>query len=200
MLRPINDCLEAQLGQGFTSTSYLKLQDIDYTAGLALKMARAVAEGRQRHGSGQWCGKCFDLSRAYKQVGILPDHRHLSVIFYTDLEGHPKFLVANSLMFGATAAVYVFNRISRSLWYLFNKLLLIPCGVFCDDFPLFSPKGLAQDADESAGALLDLLGWRHARTGPKGLPFETKFQVLGCTIDLAAWAKGWKRLRTSLVV
>ena len=166
-MRPINDCLEAQLGQGFTSTSYLKLQDIDYTAGLALKMARAVAEGRQRHGSGQWCGKCFDLSRAYKQVGILPDHRHLSVIFYTDLEGHPKFLVANSLMFGATAAVYVFNRISRSLWYLFNKLLLIPCGVFCDDFPLFSPKGLAQDADEKRWRPAGSFGMEACPHGPK---------------------------------
>jgi len=189
-LRPIDDCLEAQLNQGFSSTSYLKLQDIDYIAGLALKVARAVAEGKQRHGSGQWCGKCLDLSKAYKQVGILPEHRHLSVIFYTDLEGRPKFFVANSLMFGATAAVYAFNRISRSLWYLFNKMLLIPCGVFYDDFPLFSPQELAADADESASALLDLLGWRHARTGPKGLPFETKFQVLGCAIDLSSLNQG----------
>ena len=189
-LRPIDDCLEAQLNQGFTSTSYLKLQDIDYIAGLALKVARAVAEGKQRHGSGQWCGKCLDLSKAYKQVGVLPEHRHLSVIFYTDLEGRPKFFVANSLMFGATAAVYAFNRISRSLWYLFNRMLLIPCGVFYDDFPLFSPQELAADADESASALLDLLGWRHARTGPKGLPFETKFQVLGCAIDLGSLTQG----------
>ena len=69
-------------------------------------------------------------------------------------------------------------------------MLLIPCGVFYDDFPLFSPQELAADADESASALLDLLGWRHARTGPKGLPFETKFQVLGCAIDLSSLNQG----------
>ena len=38
-LRPIDDCLEAQINQGFTSSSYLKLQDIDYIAGLALRVA-----------------------------------------------------------------------------------------------------------------------------------------------------------------
>ena len=38
-LRPIDDCLEAQLNQACTVTSYLKLQDIDYIAGLALHIA-----------------------------------------------------------------------------------------------------------------------------------------------------------------
>lgn len=80
-LRPIDDCLEAQSDHGFTSTSYLKLKDIDYLAGLALKVAHAVAEGKQRHGSGQWCGRCLDLNKAYQQVGVLPEHHHLSVIF-----------------------------------------------------------------------------------------------------------------------
>jgi len=29
-LRPIDDCLEAQINHAFTVSSYLKLQDIDY--------------------------------------------------------------------------------------------------------------------------------------------------------------------------
>ena len=49
---------------------------------------------------------------------------------------------------------------------------------------------LAADADESTSTLLDLLGWRHARTSPKGLPFETKFRVMGCTIDLGRLNRG----------
>ena len=63
-------------------------------------------------------------------------------------------------------------------------MLLLPCGVFYDDFPLFSPADLTASADESASALLDLLGWRHARTGPKGKPFEAVFHVLGCQLNL----------------
>ena len=117
-LRPIDDCLESQLNQAYTSTSYLKLQDIDFITGLALRVAEAVAGGRQRHGSGAWKGKCLDLSKAYKQMAIRPDHRYLAVLFFHGRDGSPKFYVANSLMFGATAAVYSFNRVSRSLWFL----------------------------------------------------------------------------------
>ena len=189
-LRPIDDCLESQLNQAYTSTSYLKLQDIDFITGLALRVAEAVAGGRQRHGSGAWKGKCLDLSKAYKQMAIRPDHRHLAVLFFHGRDGSPKFYVANSLMFGATAAVYSFNRVSRSLWFLFNRMLKIPSGVFYDDFPLFSPSELAENADSSASELLDLLGWRHARTGPKGLPFESQFQVLGCSLDFSRVPQG----------
>ena len=63
-------------------------------------------------------------------------------------------------MFGASAAVYSFNRVSRSLWCLLNKMLAIPCGVFYDGFPMFSPESQAEDADAAASQLLDLLGWR----------------------------------------
>ena len=115
----------------------------------------------------------ISLSKAYKQLGILPAHRHYGVIFFHDAAGNPKFYISNSLMFGATAAVYAFNRVSRSIWFLMNKMLVIPCGVFYDDFPLLSPCETASNADESASELLDLLGWRHARTGPKGLPFAS---------------------------
>lgn len=178
-LRPIDDCLAAQLNRGFTSTSYLKLQDIDYVVGLSMKIAEAVASGKQRHGSGKWLGKCLDLSKAYKQLAVHPSHRHLAVIFYHNGQNQPKFYIANAFMFGSTAAVYAFNRVSRSLWFLFNRILLIPCGYFYDDYPMFSPTELAEDADNSASELLDILGWRHARTGPKGQPFAESFNVLG---------------------
>ena len=183
-LWPTDDCLEAQLNFAYTSTSYLKLQDVDYISGLALRIASSVVGGKQKSGSGRWLGKCLDLSKAYKQMGVLPEHRYLSVIFFHDAAGKPRFYVSNSLMFGATAAVYSFNRVSRSLWFLLNRMLLVPCGVFYDDFPMFSPEELATDADESASELLDLKGWKHARTGPKSKPFESSFNVLGCSLKL----------------
>ena len=93
-------------------------------------------------------------------------------------------------MFGAAAAVYAFDRMSRSLWFLLNRMLLIPCGVFYDDFPMFSPSELAGDADSPASALLDVLGWRHARIGPKGKPFSDVFQFLGCQLGLRQSCQG----------
>ena len=55
---------------------------------------------------------------------------------------------------------------------------------------MFSPSELAEDSDASASVLLDLLGWRHARTGPKGKPFSSIFQVLGCQLDLGQLVHG----------
>ena len=189
-LRPIDDCLEAQLNFAYTSTSYLKLQDVDYIAGVALQLASLVSRGKPTFGKGSWTGKCLDLSKAYKQMGVVPNHRDLSVIYVRGPGNRPLFYVSNSLMFGATASVYAFNRASRSLWFLFNRMLHIPCGVFFDDFPMFSPAELSESADTSASELLDMLGWMHAKTGPKGKPFESSFDVLGCHLCLANLSKG----------
>ena len=152
-LRPIDDCLEAQLNFAYTSTSYLKLQDVDYIAGVALQLASLVSQGKPTFGKGSWTGKCLDLSKAYKQMGVVPNHRDLSVIYVRGPGNRPLFYVSNSLMFGATASVYAFNRASRSLWFLFNRMLHIPCGVFFDDFPMFSPAELSESADTSASEL-----------------------------------------------
>ena len=76
-------------------------------------------------------------------------------------------------------------------------MLLIPCGVFYDDFPMFSPSEIAEDAELAASALLDLLGCRHARTGPKGKPFSDNFQVLGCELDLRQVLDGKIVLKTN---
>ena len=82
---------------------------------------------------------CLDLRKAYQQMAVHPDHYHLTVLFFHGKDGSSKFYVANSQLFGATAALCSFNRVSCSLWFLFNRMLKIPCGVFYDEYPLFSP-------------------------------------------------------------
>ena len=125
----------------------------------------------------QWLGKTLDLSKAYKQLPILPEHRDLAVVFFRDRDRKPIFLIPNSLMFGSTAAVYVFNRVSRSL---INKYLHVHCAVYFDDYPM-SPACSSDSTDHVVSEFLDLLGWRHDRTGPKGRPFASSFDVLGLT-------------------
>ena len=56
--------------------------------------------------------------------------------------------------------------------------------------PFFLPAELAEDSDVSDSALLDILRWKHACTGPKGLPFSQRFQELGCTLDLSLVPRG----------
>ena len=135
-------------------------------------------------------GKCLDLSKAYKQLPVHPSHRDLAVIFYKSPEGRTVFHVTNSMFFGSSAAVFAFNRISRSLRFLLCKELLVPSSVFYDDFPLFSPEESADEADERASELLDLLGWRHAKTGPKAPSFQPDFVVLGMNLDLVSVPEG----------
>ena len=96
-LRPIDDGLEAQLNAAFSSTIRLDLQDADYVIASALHLGR--------YPDMQWLGKILDLSKAYKQLPILPEHRDLAVVFFRDRDGKPTFLIPNSLMFGSTAAV-----------------------------------------------------------------------------------------------
>ena len=180
-LRPIDDALESQLNTAFTATIRLDLQTSDYVAALALKVAEVANQPRSRHA--EWVGKCLDLSKAYKQMPLHPEHRDRAVVWYRGAEGEDKFYLCNSLLFGASASVFAFIRVSRSLSFLLNKVALIPSSVFFDDFPLFTPSSSGEEADQGASELLDLLGWRYAKSGKKGLPFSKAFDVLGlnCT-------------------
>ena len=144
----------------------------------------------------RWVGKCLDLSKAYKQLAVSERDRSMAVILIhataADGDLRARYYVSNSLMFGAAASVFAFNRVSRSLHFLFNRLLAVPRSVFYDDYPLLSPAHLAEGADRACSQLLDLLGWRHARTGDgdKGLEFSPKFDVLGMSVDLRLLRQG----------
>ena len=54
-LHPIGDCREVLINQGFTSSSYLKLQDIDYIAGMALCVPPLIAKWEQQVGDQLIC-------------------------------------------------------------------------------------------------------------------------------------------------
>ena len=60
----------------------------------------------------------------------------------------------------------------------------MPSAVYFDDYPMFSPKASAQETDSLVSDFLDLLGWKHDRTGPKGKPFDSSFDVFGLTMHL----------------
>ena len=100
-------------------------------------------------------------------------------------EGPPKFFVGNALVFGATSAVFSFNRVARSLWFLLSKLLQIPCGFFYDDYPMFCLDEEKKEVDQLVSDFLSLLGWDHATSGSKGLAFDKVFTVLGMQLDLS---------------
>ena len=88
-------------------------------------------------------------------------------------------------MFGSTAAVYAFNRLSKSLWHLQTCLLSIMGTVYYDDFPTLECQATSFSARECSESLLKMLGWQFAQEGRKALPFDKVFTVLGINMDLS---------------
>ncbi|OLP93607.1 hypothetical protein AK812_SmicGene24498 [Symbiodinium microadriaticum] len=184
-LRPIEDCCEAHLNEAYAATIKLRLQDADFFVAMALEVSRL--SGRSPKAARPWVAKCLDLAKAYKQLPVAGCHRDLAVIMVEEEDGSHSFYLSSSLMFGSTSAVFAFNRVSRSIWWLLTKVLHIPCSHFYDDFPMLVPEDMGSEADASASKFLSLLGWRHAKTGEggKGHPFMSKFDVLGLSADVA---------------
>ena len=186
-LRPIDDCAEAQLNDAYTSTIKLRMMDSDYVSALALRIAKLEADRAAKLGvePRAWVGKTLDLTKAYKQLPLERAHRDLCVILTQGPEGPPRFFIGNALVFGATSAVFSFNRVARSLWFLLSKLLQIPCGFFYDDYPMFCLDEEKDEVDKLVSEFLNLLGWDHATSGSKGLAFDKVFTVLGMQLDLS---------------
>ena len=149
---------------------------------IGCKLHHAVA-------SDQWMGRTLDLSRAYKQLGIDRKSRRLSVIGYQH-EGEWKYYLNHVLPFGATASVYSFNRVSKSLHHIICKLLFSLSTCFYDDFPTVSPKASSSILTKSLSAILNLLGWDHAQIGVKAIDFASDFAALGVSVSLKQLHKG----------
>lgn len=207
-VRLIDDALASGLNSAYGTSNKLTLFDIDTLAALTLQVAKAI---QQRSGSiacsegssfklnisGLWkqplrvLGRTLDLQSAYKQVGPCMDDIWNRVIMVFDpKESCPKYFVSSALMFGATAAVYAFNRISKSIWHILTHLLSLWMTVYYDDFPMVEPEETSSSAEECMAEILDILGWKFARSGSKAPPFATTFDVLGVTVDLLRLHEG----------
>ena len=185
--RPMNDGHESGLSSAYSQSIRLRLHDSDYFTAMSLKIS---SEAHARRDFFSWQGTCLDLSQAYKQLRI---SERISTV---NASGQVSFYVSCALMFGASASVFAFNRISRALHFLFTKMLHAPCTRFYDDYPMLSPAAVAKDTDTACARLLDLLGFRFARTGKgnKGLPFSEKFAILGMEADLSRLRQGTETL------
>ncbi|CAE7641384.1 unnamed protein product, partial [Symbiodinium microadriaticum] len=89
-VRPIDDCLEAQLNAAFSATIALQLHDSDYISSLALFVAERL-QGSKLGARARWLGKCLDLSKAYKQMAVHPRDRDLCVIMVQGKPFQPSF-------------------------------------------------------------------------------------------------------------
>ena len=201
-VRLIDDALASGLNSAYGTSNKLTLFDIDTLAAMIVQVAKAL---QQRSGqvksfegtafnlevSGFWqqpfrvLGRTLDLQSAYKQVGpCMEDVWNRVIMVFDPTNDCPKYFISSALMFGSTAAVYAFNRISRSIWHILTHLLSLWMTVYYDDFPMVEPEQTASSAERCMAEILDILGWKFARSGSKAPPFATAFDVLGVTVNL----------------
>eukprot|EP00435_Cladocopium_sp_Y103_P068987 s708_g32.t1 len=209
----IDDALASGLNSAFGTSNKLTLFDIDTLVAMVLQSARAIQmqsgsllspEGAKVDisVSSLWskplklCGRTLDLQSAYKPAGpYMDDLWNRIIMVYDPNTDCARYFVSSALMFGSTAAVYAFNRISRSLWHIMSQLLSLWMAVYHDDFPMVEPEETAESAEQCMAEILDILGWKFARSGHKAPPFAPAFDVLGVTVDLSGLHSGTLELR-----
>ena len=196
-VRIIDDLKASAVNQAFASSSYLDLQDTDFTVGLLRFISRSV----QGEGSvdipmqdetslrGRLCpemkhrppllGKTLDLSKAYRQVAIHPDSRKHAVFGFPGKEGSWQYYLACSLPFGASASVFGFNKIALAVLHILVVKFMAWATDFYDDYTLFEFQPAASLLDKIAMRLLSILGWSFAKEGKKFVPFGSTVVSLG---------------------
>ncbi|CAE7215912.1 gpt [Symbiodinium sp. CCMP2592] len=202
--RPIDDFKESAINSAYHAVDRLQLHDVDYFVSLIRFLANSVddsgavnvelSDGTVLSGavhsdfrSGRrWLGRCLDLEKAYKQVPILAAHLPLAVIMVWDPNtSRNRYFTTWSMPFGACAAVFGFNRISRSLLHLASHLCAVIGGVYFDDYPMIEPAESSRMCSLSVETLLDSLGWSYAVGDDKGQPFEETFNLLGMRLGVS---------------
>eukprot|EP00435_Cladocopium_sp_Y103_P042429 s357_g11.t1 len=204
-VRATDDGKRSALNLCYTTNFKLELYDVDTLAALIAAVADSLKAGTVNFdltddtscsvpvhplvASDTWCGRTLDLSRAYKQLALDKASRLLSVVGYF-FENKWVFFRSDVLPFGAIAAVYSFNRVSRSLHHLICKLLWGHCTCFYDDYPTISPTASSTILSKAMSSLLTYLGWDHAKVGVKAVDFAASFNALGVSVQLDSLNKG----------
>lgn len=203
--RVIDDCRRSGVNSTYTSVEQLSLQDLDYVVTVCklLRSCRSggeitvtladgtVLEGRL-HPSipfDDWYARALDLAKAYKQIPVAQNSRHLTVVGFPNKSGSWEHFISASLPFGAVGSVYGFLRVARAIWFLANSTLWIPTCFYFDDFPHFDVGPLCDTSKKTFECMLNLLGWKFA-DGDKNLPFAKEFNILGAKVDLSNLGSG----------
>ena len=127
-------------------------------------------------------GWVLDERKAYRQIGVKPDHRRWSVISLREPStGKVSFFVMIGHSFGLVSAVYNYNRRSAAITDVLRRIFLVAAFNFYDDRYGFEPSTTCSSALEVAQKVHLWLG---AQFDPKKLQQCRDPTILGVTYDL----------------
>eukprot|EP00435_Cladocopium_sp_Y103_P058121 s209_g20.t1 len=183
----IDDAKQSAVIAAYSSTVKLQLQDVGYAAAMVVFLMRELSQSSSQ--TGRWLGKTFDRSKAYKQLAVFPGHQKHAIVGFP-AKGSWKFYKSFSLPYGCTGRVYVFVRISQAIWFIATKFLHAATSHYFDDFPTLERAEGCRVLSLAFSAVLDILGWIHAKEGDKALNFAEAFDLLGVTFNLVSIPSG----------
>ena len=206
--RVIDDYRRSLVNAAFASRSYLELQDVDVLAAMITMVMQLVAEGpyvsvklsngtvlegtlsRSVRSGESLVGRCFDLSKAYKQIAVSKSSLQHAVLGARNAEGKWHLYTSQSLPFGSIASVYAFNKSARALQHLLLEDFHITTTNYFDDFPTVDLEVSGEITTGIVSQVFQILGWKHAVAGKKAKPFSKTFGALGVEYNLEKIHKG----------
>ena len=180
-VRMIDDAKQSTVNATYSLTVKLQLQDVDYTAVVVQGAMREV--GLSVSDTLDWLGQTFDLSKAHKQLAVLPEHQLHAVVGFLK-GGRWQFYKSISLPFGCPGSVYGLVRISQALWFSMSKLLKATSSHYVYDCLTLVLSEGCRVRTLAFRAPLDLLSWDHVKEGDKALNFAADFDLPGVTLNL----------------
>ena len=187
--RVIDDYKRSMVNAAFAPRSYLELQDVDILAALVTYIMRLASEGptvtvqlqdgtllqgrkASSVSSGEaLMGRCFDLSKAYKQIAVSQASLKHAVLGARDSSGRWYMYTSQSLPFGAIPSIYAFNKSARALQHLMLVDFSVVMTNYFDDYPTLEWETAGSITTGLVSQFFQLLGWRHAVAGKKAKPF-----------------------------
>ena len=134
----------------------------------------------------QVLARSFDLSAAYRQLCVAPSSYKFShICVYDPISAAPRVFRQVCLPFGSRSAVNAFIRCARCVQWIAAQCLHLPTTCYYDDFVVACTPQLAVNSEATMSLLLDLLGWRYDREGPKADAFSSMVVTLGVQFDLS---------------
>ena len=192
-VRLCDDCLSSGLNSAFSSANKLRLMAVDTLVSLFFCISRCMVNG-----TGMRLALSDGTVHEYFSFRALgwrlwfggpnagPEDRWCrSIVVWNAVEKKPAFFLTSALLFGSTAGVSAFNRLSKSFWHLQTCLLSIMGTVYYYDFPTLEFQATSTSARECSESLLKLLGWQFTEAGRIALPFDKVFTVLGVNVDFS---------------
>ena len=187
-VRLIDDFSESSVNQAVTVHESPTLHTVDVAAASLAYWFQCRGEVTQNTALQV---RTFDLSSAYRQVGLSEQGRRYAYIrVYNPGTKQWAYFQALVLPFGAVKSVHSFLRLARSIWWLGSVACLPMWTSFYDDYIVFSTPDLVRSSELTAAALFELLGWDFAKEGRKCIPFGDACDALGVVFNLQASSTG----------